>query len=328
MNRGRATVTMEVMTRFARYAWWVLAFNLLVILWGAFVRASGSGAGCGAHWPLCNGVVVPHAPALSTVIELAHRLTSAAALASVVALLVFARRMFAAGTPVRRTAHAAMGLIVTEALVGAGLVLFEMVARNTSIARGWWISAHLVNTFLLLAALALTASLASGARAPHLRGSGLTGAACAALLLLALLLGVSGAITALGETLFPAASLREGMAQDGNASAHAFVRLRVWHPLLAVVFAGATLAITRALTPAVRDSSARRWANGCALLIGAQLVVGATNLLTLAPVPLQLVHLLLADAVWISLVLWSAAVLALPREETPASPALLISPSG
>lgn len=118
------------------------------------------------------------------------------------------------------------------------------------------------------------------------------------------------------------------MAQDGNASAHAFVRLRVWHPLLAVVFAGVTLAITRALTPAVRDSSARRWANACALLIGAQLVVGATNLLTLAPVPLQLVHLLLADAVWISLVLWSAAVLALPREETPASPALLISPSG
>ena len=106
------------------------------------------------------------------------------------------------------------------------------------------------------------------------------------------------------------------MAQDGNASAHAFVRLRVWHPLLAVAFAAVAIAMTRALTPAARESSARRWANACALLIGAQLVVGATNLLTLAPVPLQLVHLLLADAVWISLVLWAAAVLALRRDES------------
>jgi heme A synthase len=291
------------MTRFARYAWWVLGINLLVILWGAFVRASGSGAGCGSHWPLCNGVVLPRAPAVATMIEFTHRATSGAALVCVLLLVVASRRVFRPGAPARRAAHAAMLLIITEALVGAGLVLFEMVAHNASVARGWWMSAHLVNTFLLLASLALTAWFAGGAPPPRLRGSGFTGVAMLALVLFALVLGVSGAITALGDTLFPAGSLREGLAQDLDASAHLFVRLRVWHPVLAIAF-GVTAALgTRLLAGRAGDSAALRFANICGALIIAQLLVGAANLFALAPIALQLVHLLLADLVWIALVL-------------------------
>ena len=297
------------MTRFARYAWCVLGINLLVILWGAFVRASGSGAGCGAHWPLCNGVVLPRAPALATVIEFTHRVSSGAALVCVVALTIASRRAFPRGAPARLAAHAAMLLIVTEALVGAGLVLFEMVARDASVARGWWMSAHLTNTFLLLASLALTAWFASGGRPARVRGSGTRGIAAAGLTCFALLLGVSGAITALGDTLFPAGSLAEGMARDLDASAHLFVRLRVWHPVIAVLFGLAAIMATRALAARAADGAAARLANALAILIAAQLALGLGNLLTLAPIALQLPHLLLADLVWITLVLCLAASL-------------------
>ena len=300
------------MTRFARYAWWVLGINLLVILWGAFVRASGSGAGCGAHWPLCNGTVLPRAPAVATVIEFTHRLTSGVALVCVVILVLAARRTFLPGAPPRRAAHAAMLLIVTEALVGAGLVLFEMVAQDASTARGWWMSAHLINTFLLLAALAMTAHLAGGAPPPRIRTAGFAGAAALGLTLFALLVGVSGAITALGDTLFPAASLDAGMAQDRNAAAHLFLRLRIWHPIIAVTF-GVTAGLgIRVLAARARSASAQRLANVCTVLIFTQIVVGAANMLTLAPIPLQLVHLLLADLVWIALVLCLSVVLGTP----------------
>ncbi len=84
-------------TRFARYAWSALAFHLGVILWGAFVRASGSGAGCGQHWPLCNGQVVPGTPLTATIIEFTHRLTSGIAVVSVLVLVVWAFRGFPHG---------------------------------------------------------------------------------------------------------------------------------------------------------------------------------------------------------------------------------------
>ena len=142
---------------FIRFAWAVLAYNLLVIVWGAFVRASGSGAGCGSHWPLCNGSVLPRAPQIETLIELTHRLTSGVALILVLVLVVRAFRNYPPRHLVRYASLTSLFFILTEALIGAGLVLFEYVAQNTSIARAFWMSGHLINTFLLLAALALTA---------------------------------------------------------------------------------------------------------------------------------------------------------------------------
>src|SRR5512139_38143 len=145
------------MTAFTRFAWGVLGYNLLVVAWGAFVRATGSGAGCGKHWPTCNGAIVPRAPAVETAIEFAHRATSGLALLSVLALLLWALRAFPRGHAARKASAWAMALMITEALVGAGLVLFGWVAKDTSPGRGWAMAVHLTNTFLLLAAIALAA---------------------------------------------------------------------------------------------------------------------------------------------------------------------------
>src|SRR5262245_33905607 len=142
--------------RFAKYAWFALAFNLLVIVWGAFVRASSSGAGCGSHWPLCNGEIIPSSPTIKTLIEYSHRLSGGLATLVVAVLLVWAFRAYAPRHQMRRLAATAMFLMLTEGAIGAGLVLFEMVAENKSIARGLSISAHLVNTFLLGGILTLT----------------------------------------------------------------------------------------------------------------------------------------------------------------------------
>lgn len=292
--------------RFARLAWLVLGANLAVILWGAYVRASGSGAGCGSHWPLCNGAVLPRSPALATIIELTHRATSGIALLLVLWLVVAARRAFAAGDPARRAAHAAGLFIASEALLGAGLVLLEHVADDRSIARGWWVGAHLLNTYLLVAALALAAWRAALRPVPGGTPAPANRLVLAAALAAMLLLGTSGAITALGDTLFPVATLAEGKALTFSPGAHVFVRLRVWHPAIAVL-AGVLLAGAIAARLATRPGPAvRRVAAAAAALYAVQLVVGVANVWWLAPVALQIVHLLLADLCWVALVLLAA----------------------
>lgn len=313
------------MTRFARYGWAVLGYNLLVILWGAYVRASGSGAGCGAHWPLCNGEVIPRAPALETIIELTHRATSGVALLLVVGQLAWARRIAPRRGPLWWAAHAAMALMLTEALVGAGLVLFEMVAENASLARAWWLAAHLLNTFGLLAMLGLVPWLASRAGATRSTFGAVLRAVWQAagrergLLLVALggtlLLGMTGAITALGDTLFPSRSLAEGFAQDVAPTAHLLVRLRVIHPTLAVAMA-AVLLLTAGVCAARRPSiETRRFGLAVAALVLTQLLAGVVNLVLLAPTWMQLVHLLLADLLWLALVGLVATTLATaPRD--------------
>lgn len=296
--------------RYASFAWATLAANLGVILWGAFVRATGSGAGCGDHWPLCNGVVVPRAPSVETLIELGHRLTSGIALLLVVALVVGAWRRFPRGHVVRRAAAASGVLIVAEALIGAGLVLLELVAGDVSTARAWWMAGHLVNTFLLVAALTLTAWWATSGERPRLRGAGAILVTLVASLAGMLVLGVSGAITALGDTLFPVTTFAEGKALTFSESAHLFVRLRVWHPVLAVIV-GVLLAVAAVHATRHRGAPAvRRAALAVVGLVVVQLGVGLVNMWLLAPVPLQLVHLLLADLVWIALVVLSASALA------------------
>lgn len=301
------------MSRFARYGWGVLAFNLLVILWGAYVRASGSGAGCGAHWPLCNGEVIPRAPAFETLVEMTHRLTSGVALILVVIQLAWARRTLPRGDAARLAAHVAMGLMLTEALVGAGLVLFEMVAQNASIARAYWLAAHLLNTFGLIAALVLVPWFASGQPAPRFRGIATEGKLLLTALGGTLVLGMTGAVTALGDTLFPAGSLAEGLAQDFSPTAHLLVRLRVLHPSFAVLVVFVLLLAAGVAAKFRPSVTTIRLAIAVATLAMTQLAAGLVNLLLLAPIWMQLVHLLLADALWLSLVLLTASALATER---------------
>lgn len=304
--------------RFRVYAWAVLAFNLLVILWGAYVRASGSGAGCGSHWPLCNGEVVPRARAAETLIELTHRTTSGLALLLVLGLLVWAFRSFTSGHPARLGAVLSIFFIITEALIGAGLVLFGFVANNDSVGRAVYLSIHLVNTFLLLAALALTAWWASSGRRVRFRGQGALLLILVAALASALVLGVSGAVTALGDTLFPSGTLAGGLRADFSETAHLLVRLRVLHPTIAVMVSALLIFAARYVVVNRPSRETKRLAWALSILILVELSAGVVNLLLLAPIPMQILHLLLADLLWTALVLLSASAL---TEEQPLSPA-------
>lgn len=286
-------------SRFTRYAWGVLAWNVFVVLWGAYVRASGSGAGCGSHWPLCNGEVVPRAPRLETIIEFTHRLTSGVSLLATGWLAVWSIRRFPNGHRVRRYALLAIVFLFVEALLGAGLVLFEFVASNASAGRAFYLSLHLVNTQFLLAALLLTAWYSRPAAPPDGRRSPIALAALVA----ALAVGMTGAIAALGDTLFPASSLAEGMRQDLSAASSFLLRLRVLHPALALLAAGFFVYAALRVLRSQGSAAARPVALWVILLAIAQLCAGAINLALLAPVWMQLVHLLLADLLWLSLVL-------------------------
>jgi len=302
--------------RFARYAWGVLAYNIVVILWGAFVRATGSGAGCGSHWPLCNGQVVPRAPQVETLIEFSHRLTSGLAFLLVIALLVWAFRAYPKKHRVRWAASFSVLFIITEALVGAGLVIFGLVADNASMARAFSMAVHLLNTFLLLACLTLTAWWSSGGESVRLRGQGMRAVLLIIGLLGVLVLGVSGAVTALGDTLFPSASLAEGLSQDFSPTAHLLIRLRVFHPAIAICVALYLILVVIWLYSLRQNSITKRFSLLLVILLVIQLVAGVINVALLAPVWMQLVHLLLADLVWIALVLLTASALAANAPDT------------
>ena len=299
--------------RFPTFAWSLLGYNILVILWGAFVRATGSGAGCGSHWPLCNGEILPRSAPLETLIEFSHRLTSGLALIGVIVLLVWALRAYPPGSLVRRGAQLSLFFMVTEALIGAGLVLLQYVATNVSVARAFWMAGHLTNTFFLLGALTLTAWWASRAdqRRLQFRGHGLSGTALAAAIVATLLLGVSGAITALGDTLV----LTAGISPADSPIVATLVELRIFHPLIAFAVGGVLLVAARVVTQRQPGPLTRRLALGIVALYGVQLACGTLNVLLRAPVWMQLLHLLLTDLIWINLVVLTAVSLAQPVAE-------------
>ena len=309
------------MTAFRRFAWVVLAYHVAVVAWGALVRATGSGAGCGQHWPMCNGQVVPISPALETAIEFTHRATSGIALLLVAALVAFSRRAFPRGHAARRAAGFSALFIVTEALLGAGLVLFGWVAKDASAGRGWAMALHLSNTFLLLAALALTAGFSRPTESTTSdRAPGALPLLVALGITATMIAGVSGAIAALGDTLFPATSFVEGLREELAPGTRVLLRLRIVHPLAAFAAAIALWGTAWVAAQAHAQRHVRRAAVALATLVGAELVAGVANVFLLAPVWLQLVHLVLADAIWITLVLLVAWALASTRERAAAAP--------
>lgn len=295
--------------RFQTLAWAALGITLAVILWGAFVRATGSGAGCGSHWPTCNGEIIPRPKTLETIIELTHRLTSGVILVVVLVELVWAFVAFPKGHLVRKGASMSAFLMVTEALIGAALVLFELVAHDKSVARAAWMSLHLVNTFFLVAALTVTAFWSRGEAKLRIQGA----RSVEGIVILGgigtLVVGVSGAITALGDTLFTAPTLARGIADDLSPAAHFLQQLRVLHPIAAVLVAVFLLYARGAIVRRRPSPDARRASIALAALIVTQLGLGFLNLALLAPVWMQMIHLLVADLIWVTFVLLSAAAL-------------------
>lgn len=286
------------MAKLVRYAWFVLVFNVVVILLGALVRATGSGAGCGRSWPTCHGQVVPELEG-ATAIEFAHRATSGVALILVFVLAMLIWRATAPGHPVRLGAVLSVVAIVGEALIGAMIVLAEWVGEDASMARVVAVPLHLVNTLFLLAALALTIFWLSGGNRLDFRGKpGVTRAVLlggAALVLIA----ASGAVTALADTLFPVAGVG-GISEEE----HFLTSLRIVHPVLAVVAAGIGWWVSS------RHDKSRGWAStALPLLVGLLLISGFVNVALGVPAWMQLVHLALADALWVAYVLASAGAL-------------------
>jgi heme A synthase len=320
---------MNTRSRFATFAWGVLAYNLLVILWGAFVRATGSGAGCGAHWPLCNGAVIPRPEQIETMVEFIHRLTSGVALLSAVALLVWARRAYPAGHQVRQGARYSMIFMVTEALLGAGLVLFEWVAMDASLARAISMALHLINTFLLVASITLTAWWASGGARVQLRGQGAIGGHMVASLVLLTVVGVSGAVIALGDTLF-FAHTRAGVAEEALPwLVSAIVSIRAIHPIVAIAVGAYVVGLAWYAGSQRPSQVTRALASGVTAVYLIQLGAGAINVALQVPVWMQLAHLLLADLVWILTVLLAASSLGVRAAEIrePAAQAAPLRPA-
>lgn len=292
---------------FAKYALFVLAWNVVVILWGVFLRASKSGDGCGQHWLTCHGEVIPSAPELKTVIEFSHRITSFLAFVAVLILLIWTFRKFARGAQIRKTAVISFIFIITEALVGAGLVLTGNTAETLTAARPFWMAGHLVNTFILLAFLTLTVRLASGGKPVLLKTQNKYVLALIAGIVAIFTVCITGSIAALAHMLFPTGTLAEGVAQDFSSASHALVRLRLLHPITAILTSVFLIFLVGWIAKeAGDDHRVKRWSNILSLLVLAQIAFGSATLLMLGPIIMQLGHLLLADAIWISYVLTAA----------------------
>jgi len=281
-----------------RYAWFVLGFNVMVILLGAVVRATGSGAGCGRSWPTCDGQVVPELEG-ATAIEFSHRVMSGMAVLFVVALVVLVWRNTERRDPARLGASLSAVAILGEALIGAMIVLAEWVADDTSVARAVSVPLHLINTLFLLACLTLTIFwLGGGSRLDLGKNRAVTRAVLLGGLALVLITG-TGAVTALADTLFP-----KSVGGDITGEEHFLERLRVVHPVLAI-FAASIGWWLASRSETERTNTAK----ALPVLVGLMLVTGGLNVALGVPVWMQLVHLALADALWVAYVLVSAEVL-------------------
>jgi heme A synthase len=306
-------------TNFAKYAWFVTFYNVAVIAWGAVVRATGSGAGCGNHWPTCNGEIIPTPQQIETVIELAHRVTSAFSGVLILILLVWAFRR-KGWNFTRVAALGALVFVIIEGGLGAALVRLELTGTNNSPLRAFMVAIHLCNTLLLLGTLSLTAWSGNFRERVAWRLNRGVFVPILIAILAALLLSAAGAVTALGDTLFPAKTLTEGFAADLDPTSSFLIRLRVIHPILAVLTSGYLLVVGRVLLRRADKPQVESAFGVLQAVVLIQLGVGVMNISLLAPVVMQVIHLVLADALWLALVVWAAESLSAPHpviETTP-----------
>jgi cytochrome c oxidase assembly protein subunit 15 len=298
-----------------RFAWGVLAYFIAVILWGAVVRATSAGAGCGNHWPLCNGTVLQHSASVNTIIEFTHRITSGISFFSAVALLIWTFAATMRGHLARSAASAVVAFTLIEAILGALLVKLGLTAQSQSPLRPWYLALHLTNTLLLLAALTLTAHMLSRKRG-YLRSSIRLVAPLGTIagIIVVLVVGVTGSLAALGDTLFPATSLGSALAQDFSSTSGWLVRWRWTHPTIAFL---ASIFLIWILVRAAQRTT--HWDNRglsalVLVLLAAQYVLGVLDVVMLAPIWLQIAHLLGADVLWAALVVLTARLTLQPTD--------------
>ncbi|MGB7267790.1 MAG: COX15/CtaA family protein [Terracidiphilus sp.] len=298
-----------------RFSWGVLAYFIAVILWGAVTRATGAGNGCGNHWPLCNGTVMQHSASIDTIIEFTHRITSGISLFALIALMAWTFARTEQGHMARPAVVAATVFTVIEAILGALLVKLGLTAQSQSPLRAPYLALHFTNTLLLMAALTLAAHML-GRRAGYLRGSIRIVAPFGALVCVGAVLavGVTGSLAALGDTLFPAHSLSAAMAADFSAKSAWLVQWRWTHPTVAVLASVFFFWLVARGWQRSPHWNNRNLAASILILLAVQYSLGALNVLLLAPVWLQVAHLLGADVLWVALIVLAARLTLEPKE--------------
>ncbi len=317
--------------RFARFSWGLLAYVLAVVLWGVYLRASGSGDGCGVDWPDCGGAFTLNSGAKTkTLIEYAHRASTMLLGFLLLAQVVWAWRLFPKRHPVKFALGAALFFTALESWIGKALVNKGFVAYSQASERVYWFAGHQVNTLMLAAAFALAAWFASGQPTLKLRGQGPFLFVAAASLVALLGLTVTGAISALGDTLYPPENHLQVMEQALLPTANLVMRARPVHPYTAVVVA-MFLSLAAGLFSHLRPSAqTKRFATGVWGLLGLQMVIGLVNIGLLAPIWMQVIHTFAADLLWLSLVLMCAAGLAVgvPQVEMEHVPQAVLNGAG
>jgi cytochrome c oxidase assembly protein subunit 15 len=300
-------VPLPTPSRLYRAAWALVAYTVVVILWGAWVRISGSGAGCGDHWPLCNGDAIPQASNVQTWIEYSHRISTGLYGIFVVALLLTVRRTFPKAHPARFLSGMILVFTVTEALIGRMLVKQGLVNQSIDLARIAVMPLHLVNTSLLLFFCVTTAeSIGFQGQPQKSERVGRWQMSRGMLLCIVGILCIvtTGAVAALGSHLAPSTSLSQGIAVDLASDSHLAVRLRLLHPVLALslaltFFYGCEYLAARSSSPVTA-----RWLNRLKLCVVGAVGVGICTLLSLSPVLMKMLHLLLANAVVVVCSAW------------------------
>ena len=287
--------------RFRRYVFAVFVYTIAVILWGAWVRISHSGNGCGDSWPLCKEQVIPTAAALPTWIEFAHRLSSGLFAVLMVILFFWGRRFFAKGHWGRKAVSFALFFTVTEALLGAALVLFGLVGSNATVTRAYVMALHMFNSLLLSGSIIMTCEAARFDRFQMYAGRRRRWLGAAFLLAL-VFIACTGALASLSGTLFPSQSLLQGLKEDFARNSHILLRLRIWHPISATILGGTVAIVSGVLLQDGASADLKRALTVFVAVIGFGIAFGYATLFLLSPIWMKLVHLALAHLIWACLV--------------------------
>jgi len=274
-----------------------LVVSVFSIIAGAIVRATGSGDGCGASWPTCNGEIIPELDTPSELIEFSHRSVSGVLL--IITLIIFVKS-FKDEVPTlqKKIIWSLTFFVLLEALIGAVIVIYEWVGMNSSVPRIIAVPLHLVNTFGLLGAYTLLFHLTRNSKTTlnnfFDRGFKIG-------LFLFLLSGATGSIAALADVIFPSESFITGLAEDFDTNSEVLTRLRILHPIVASALSLYLYSEANRL-----QNEYQVITKNIKLLILLGVLLGVSNVISNIILPLSILHLLMAHLLWILYVYKSA----------------------
>lgn len=297
--------------RYKNFVLFLIVYTFLIILWGAWVRISGSGDGCGDHWPLCQGKILPEFEQYKTLIEFAHRLKSGLYGFFILGLYFWSKKLFPKTHWGRKAAKFSLLFTVTEALLGAALVKFSLVGNNDSLVRAFSMSLHMINSLLLTGSLTMTYLFAETHSFRWKPSTEKFRKFAMIVIILVLVIATTGAFASLAATLFPSESLLSGMAADFSSDSPLLIRLRVLHPILALLI-GSSLVFILLNSLSSHNGVLKKRGQILTGFLVSEIIFGLSTLISLAPVWMKLVHLQLAHLVWMSLLATLAALLTEP----------------